>query len=108
MKIRSGGTCSGDHVCGASTLGISVGEEGWAGDRRLQEGLQEITAPKLAINSSPTHIETAQRHGIEVVQLSGVGHFVMLEDPQTFNRLVDEAVQKFIRESAVGPQHTKV
>jgi pimeloyl-ACP methyl ester carboxylesterase len=90
-------------------IGISVAEEGWGGDRRLQEGLQEVTAPKLAINSRPTQMEAAQRHGIEVVQLSGVGHFVMLEDPQTFNRLVDEAVQQFIQARALqGAQHIKV
>ena len=45
-------------------------------------------------------MEAAQRHGIEVIQLSGVGHFVMLEAPQIFNRLVDEAVQKFIHARA--------
>jgi pimeloyl-ACP methyl ester carboxylesterase len=70
-------------------------------DRRLQEGLQEVKAPKLAINSRPTHMEAAQRHGIEVVLMSGVGHFVMLEDPQTFNRLLDEAVKKFIHARAL-------
>ena len=36
----------------------------------------------------------AHRHGIEVMQMSGVGHFVMLEKPQAFNRLLNEAVQK--------------
>jgi pimeloyl-ACP methyl ester carboxylesterase len=86
-------------------IGISVAEEGWGGDRRLQEGLQEVTVPKLAINSRPTHMEAAQRHGVEVVQLSGVGHFVMLEDPQTFNRLLDEAVQTFIQ--ARAPQEVQ-
>lgn len=86
-------------------IGISVAEEGWGSDRRLQEGLQEVTAPKLAINSRPTHMEAAQCHGIEVVLLSGVGHFVMLEDPQTFNRLLDEAVQKFIH--ARAPQEAQ-
>jgi hypothetical protein len=29
----------------------------------------------------------------QVVQMSGVRHFMMLEDPQTFNRLLDDAVQ---------------
>ena len=39
-------------------------------------------------------MEAAQRCGIEVVWMSSVGHFVMLEDPQTFNRLLNEAVKK--------------
>jgi pimeloyl-ACP methyl ester carboxylesterase len=41
-----------------------------------------------------------QRYGIEVVPMSGVGHFVMLEDPQTFNRLLDEAVKKCLHTRA--------
>ena len=45
-------------------------------------------------------MEAAQRYGIEVILMSGVGHFMMLEDPQTFNRLLDEAVQKCIHARA--------
>jgi pimeloyl-ACP methyl ester carboxylesterase len=69
--------------------------------RNFQAGLQEVTAPKMTINSSarPTQTE-AQRHGIEVMRMSDVGHFVMLEAPQTFNRLLDEAVQKCLHARA--------
>lgn len=28
--------------------------------------------------------------------MTGVGHFVMLEDPETFNRLLEETVQEFV------------
>ena len=45
-------------------------------------------------------MEAAQRYGIEVMLTSGVGHFVMLEEPQTFNRLLDEAVQKCLHANA--------
>ena len=38
-----------------------------------------------------------KRFGIEVAFMSGVGHFVMMEDPQAFNRLLDEAVQRVTR-----------
>jgi pimeloyl-ACP methyl ester carboxylesterase len=77
-------------------IGISVAEAFRGHDRQLQEGLQAVTAPKIAINSRyrPTNLEAAQRYGIEVLWMSGVGHFVMMEDPQTFNRLLNEAVQK--------------
>jgi pimeloyl-ACP methyl ester carboxylesterase len=27
--------------------------------------------------------------------MSGVGHFVMMEDPETFNRLLSEIVEEF-------------
>lgn len=84
-------------------IGIGVAEEAWGSDRTLQEGLQEVKAPKMTINASdrPTNnMEAAQCHGIEVLWMSGVGHFVMLEDPQTFNRLLDEAVQKCLHARA--------
>ena len=85
-------------------IAISVREEGLGNGRNLQAGLQEVTAPKIAINAEswrPTNMAAMQRHGIEVMQMFGVGHFVMLEDPQTFNRLLDEAVQKCIHARAL-------
>jgi pimeloyl-ACP methyl ester carboxylesterase len=80
-------------------IGISAVEELRKHDRILQEGLQEVKVPKITINSTwlATDKEAAERYGIEVLLMSGVGHFVMLEAPQTFNRLLDEAVQKIIR-----------
>ena len=83
-----------------SDIGISLREANMMNARNLREGLQELRIPKIAINSAvyrPTHMEAAQRHGIEVVLMPRVGHFVMMEDPQTFNRLLEVAVQKFIR-----------
>lgn len=66
-------------------------------DRHLQEGLQGVNAPKITINARPTNLEALQRSGIGVMQISGVGHFVMMEDAQRFNRLLDEALQKLVR-----------
>ena len=51
----------------------------------------------IAINADSfgtTNVEMAERYGIEVVLMSGVGHFVMLEDPETFNRLLAVAVRR--------------
>ncbi len=96
-----------EHVVAAMSavpphIGIGAAEAFRGHDRKLQEGLQEVTAPKIAINSRyrPTNLEAAQRYGIEVMLMSGVGHFVMLEDPQTFNRLLNEAVQKCLHARA--------
>ena len=38
--------------------------------------------------------EAAERYGIEVILMPGVGHFVMMEDPETFNRLLGENVEE--------------
>jgi hypothetical protein len=29
--------------------------------------------------------------------MSGVGHFNMMEDPETFNRLLEETIREFVR-----------
>ena len=84
-----------------SNIGISAAEENWGNDQNLQEGLKEINAPIFLINSAQrppfTNMEVAQAHGIEVTLMSGVGHFVMMEDVETFNRLLDEAVKECVR-----------
>jgi pimeloyl-ACP methyl ester carboxylesterase len=74
-------------------------------DRRLPARLQEINVSKITINARPTNLAAAQRLGITVMQMSGVGHFVMLEDAPAFNRLLDEALQKLIQ--AGTPQKEK-
>lgn len=79
-----------------SHIGLSMLEDAQGSGRQFQEGLQQVTVPKISINARPTNREAAHRHGIEVMQMSGVGHFVMLEEPQAFNRLLNEAVQKCI------------
>ena len=61
--------------------------------------LKELDLPIVTINSDvyrPTDTEAAQRYGIEVVFMTGVGHFVMLEDPETFNLLLEEAIGKLL------------
>jgi pimeloyl-ACP methyl ester carboxylesterase len=78
---------------------IAVWEERGPYDRVLQERLRAIRVPKIAINSTyprTTNTEATQRCEIEVVLMSGVGHFVMMEDPPTFNRLLGEAIQELV------------
>jgi pimeloyl-ACP methyl ester carboxylesterase len=96
-----------EHVAAAMSaapppIALGVAQESWGSDPLLQEGLQEVKIPKIALNSAwrATNLEAAQRYGIEVVQMANVGHFMMLEDPQTFNCLLDEAVQKCIHARA--------
>jgi ABC-type uncharacterized transport system ATPase subunit len=79
-------------------------KKAWGNARNLQAGLHEVKAPKITINAEswrPTNMAAMQRYGIEVVPMSRVGHCVMMEDPQTFNRLMDEAVKKFIHTRAL-------
>lgn len=82
-------------------IAISVYEALLSNGRNFLAGLQEITAPKVAISASARPTETeAQQYRIDVMRMAGVGHFVMLEDPQTFNRLLEQAVQQCMHRRA--------
>jgi pimeloyl-ACP methyl ester carboxylesterase len=84
-------------------MAISAREEGMGNVRSLQAGLREVTVPKITINAEswrPTNQEAMDHYGVEVMRMFGVGHCVMMEDPQTFNRLLDEAVQKCLHTRA--------
>ncbi len=63
--------------------------------------LQEVKAPITCINSDkyPTNVETNQHHSpaFKAKIMSGVGHFNMIEDPETFNRLLEETIREFVQ-----------
>ena len=65
--------------------------------------LQEVQAPITCINSDkyPTNVEANQRYApsFKAMIMSGVGHFNMMEDPETFNRLLEETIQEFIQKA---------
>jgi pimeloyl-ACP methyl ester carboxylesterase len=60
-------------------------------------GLARLSVPVVAINPEQGHTgtEALRRHGVEPVLMPGVGHFLMMEDPEGFNRLLTEAVEGF-------------
>jgi pimeloyl-ACP methyl ester carboxylesterase len=63
--------------------------------------LREIKAPICAINSElfPTNVEVNRRYvpGYEVAIMKGVGHYLMLEQPQAFNELLAWALRELAR-----------
>jgi pimeloyl-ACP methyl ester carboxylesterase len=62
----------------------------------ILSGLRELDVPFFAINPDhrPTDAESLRRHGVEPVVMSGVAHFLMLEDPAGFNRLLREVLER--------------
>ena len=82
-----------------SVVGIEALEASMGNGRNLRAGLDEIQLPVVLINSPQwqvTNFEAARRRGIDVTVLPDVGHFLMLEDPHTVNRLIDAAVLRFL------------
>ncbi len=65
--------------------------------------LQEVQAPITCINSDqyPTNVEANQHYApsYKAVIMSGAGHFNMIEDPETFNRLLEETIQEFVQKA---------
>lgn len=86
------------------TVGLGAGEALLHYYNRYPEVLQEVRTPIRCINSDmdPTNVEAGQRYAqsFEVTLMSGVGHFVMIEDPETFNRLLDEVVKEIVSHRA--------
>lgn len=59
-------------------------------------GLRDAAIPVTAINPDyrPTNVESLERHGVKVVLMSGVGHFLMMEDPASFNRVLADTIER--------------
>ena len=64
------------------------------------QAFRETKAPITCINSDmyPSNPEGNKRinPSYKLKIMTGVGHFVMLEDPEVFNRLLEETVQEFL------------
>ena len=71
----------------------------------LTQALREVQVPIRCINSDmvPTNVEAAKKYAksFEVNYMSDVGHFVMMEDPETFNRILEETVNEIVRANAM-------
>ena len=63
--------------------------------------LNEIQLPIISINCDmyPIAIEENKKYvdSFNVKMMKGVGHFVMLEDPQKFNKLLQESIDELVR-----------
>jgi pimeloyl-ACP methyl ester carboxylesterase len=68
-------------------------------ERAAIVGLRAAAVPAVAINPGdrPTDVESLARHGMATAVLPDAGHFLMLEDPAGFNRLLTTVVEDFLR-----------
>lgn len=74
------------------SVAIPALEATWNHARVVGSLLAELRVPVIAINSTRTHTDAASlaRRGVDVMLMSEVGHFPMLEQPRQFNaRLAD-------------------
>lgn len=71
-------------------------------DSFIVAALPEIHAPMVAINAGyePTDVDNLQSHGIRAIVMPDVGHFLMLEQPEAFDRLLEETIAGFLSADA--------
>lgn len=65
-------------------------------DREMPRLVMELGLPIVAINPEQpaSDIASLDRHGVEVILMPGVGHFLMLEDPEEFEALLRTAIDR--------------
>jgi pimeloyl-ACP methyl ester carboxylesterase len=84
-----------DMATAPPAVAVGAIESALTYDREVTVALQELNVPVIAINpdDSPTDIESMARFGVNVVLMPGVGHFLMMEDPERFNHLLSEVIE---------------
>jgi pimeloyl-ACP methyl ester carboxylesterase len=71
-------------------------------DSKITGTLQEIRIPVVAFNpdNTPTDHDSMERYGVAVVIMTGVGHFLMMENPEVFNRKLVEVIENLGSENS--------
>lgn len=76
-------------------LAVEALRSAWSHEPTVVAGLRELSLPVVAINAGhkPTDFASLERYGVKAYQVPGAGHFVMLERPDAFNALLEEAIE---------------
>ena len=89
---------------GASHIGWReslAGHINWRNDH-CTNSIQAVKAPIIAINSDmqPTNVEAFKKYAptFKAKIVKDVGHVIMWDNTEEFNRLLEESIQEFIRE----------
>jgi pimeloyl-ACP methyl ester carboxylesterase len=93
-----------DMSAAPSALALAAMESAVSFDREIPGALAKLKLPVVAINpeNKPTDVASLERHGVKVVFLSGVGHFLMMEDPKRFNQLLSTVIQDYVPSGPVN------
>jgi len=83
-------------------MGAIRGEFAFLND--LTRIVKEVRAPITCINSdvelTKSKVNRRYAPGFRARIMSGVGHFNMMEDPETFNSLLEETVKEYVRNAS--------
>lgn len=88
-----------DMSCAPAEVGIASMESMWNLD--LPALVKASAVPVLCINSDkfPMDIEAGKRHAVsyDIKVIKGYGHFLHMEDPTTFNRVLQETIDELVK-----------
>ena len=95
--VLVGHSMGGDVSAATPEIAVEALRHAVGNEPGVIAGLARLTVPVVAINAERGHTDTAalRRHGVEPVLMPGVGHFLMMEDPEGFNRLLIDTVEGF-------------
>jgi pimeloyl-ACP methyl ester carboxylesterase len=86
-----------DMASAPPAIAVDALEHAFGNEGPVIDALPRISAPLVQISPDyeSTDVESLASHGIRSVVMSKVGHFLMLEDPDQFNRVLEQVVDSF-------------
>jgi len=80
-------------------VALSAMRSSFTHSRQITHDFEHLKLPVIALNpdNEPTDVESTRNHGVEVIIMPGVGHFLMMEDPKRFNELLETAIKKILK-----------
>lgn len=84
-----------DMASAPPEVGATSIESSFKYAHEIPGALAELRLPVIAINADngPTDVASLAKHGVKSVVMPGVGHFLMLEDPERFDALLATAIE---------------
>jgi len=71
-------------------------------ERQVTDTLPSLRTPIVSINPDyrPVDVADMLRHGVRVVLMPAVGHFPMMEKPESFNQVLSNVIEELVEPNA--------
>ena len=79
-------------------VALSAMRSSFTHSRQITHDFEHLKLPVIALNpdNEPTDVESMRKHGVDVIIMPGVGHFLMMEDSKRFNELLETAIKEIL------------
>jgi pimeloyl-ACP methyl ester carboxylesterase len=86
-----------DMSAAPTEVALPALEAAWTFGSKVPDLLKSLRVPVVAINPDDpsSDLKSMWDHGIEVIHVTGVGHFPMMEQPERFNECLGKVVASF-------------